>query len=39
MPQTREHLQILELLGMSRAAVALTKIDVVEASRVEQAAW
>ncbi len=27
MPQTREHLQILELLGVSRGAVALTKTD------------
>jgi selenocysteine-specific elongation factor len=37
MPQTREHLQILGLLGMSRAAVALTKIDAVSAARVMQA--
>ena len=34
MPQTREHLQILDLLGMNRAAVALTKIDAVSAARV-----
>jgi selenocysteine-specific elongation factor len=27
MPQTREHLAILELLGVSRGAVALTKVD------------
>ncbi|MCA0187030.1 MAG: selenocysteine-specific translation elongation factor, partial [Proteobacteria bacterium] len=27
MPQTREHLQILELLGLGRGAVALTKAD------------
>ncbi len=27
MPQTREHLAILELLGVSRGAVALTKLD------------
>src|SRR5580658_5338893 len=27
MPQTREHLSILELLGVRRGAVALTKID------------
>ena len=33
MPQTREHLQILSLLGISRAAVALTKIDLVDADR------
>ncbi len=37
MPQTREHLQILDLLGMNRAAVALTKIDAVSAARVTQA--
>ncbi len=33
MPQTREHLQILSLLGISRAVVALTKIDLVDADR------
>ena len=33
MPQTREHLAILELLGMSRGAVALTKIDRVDCQR------
>jgi selenocysteine-specific elongation factor len=27
MPQTREHLQILDLLGLTRGAVALTKTD------------
>ncbi|GAB1406931.1 selenocysteine-specific translation elongation factor [Thermomonas brevis] len=31
MPQTREHLAILELLGVSRGAVALTKADRVDA--------
>ncbi|HEX2166309.1 MAG TPA: GTP-binding protein, partial [Longimicrobiales bacterium] len=31
MPQTREHLAILELLGVTRGVVALTKIDLVEA--------
>ncbi|HVW67518.1 MAG TPA: selenocysteine-specific translation elongation factor, partial [Steroidobacteraceae bacterium] len=31
MPQTREHLEILESLGVSRGAVALTKTDRVEA--------
>jgi selenocysteine-specific elongation factor len=36
MPQTREHLAILELLGLSRGAVALTKIDRVDAERVRQ---
>ena len=30
MPQTREHLAILELLGIGRGVVALTKIDAVE---------
>lgn len=33
MPQTREHLAILDLLGLSRGLVALTKSDLVEASR------
>ncbi len=31
MPQTREHLAILELLGVSRGVIALTKADLVEA--------
>lgn len=35
MPQTREHLELLELLGRIRGAVALTKIDVVSAERLE----
>src|SRR5256885_9811947 len=30
MPQTEEHLQILTYLGVTRAVVALTKIDLVE---------
>ena len=30
MPQTREHLDILDLLGVRRGVVALTKIDMVE---------
>jgi selenocysteine-specific elongation factor len=30
MPQTREHLQILRLLGVERGIIALTKIDLVE---------
>lgn len=34
MPQTREHLAILNLLGVSRGMVALTKIDRVDATRV-----
>ena len=33
MPQTLEHLAILDLLGVSRGAVALTKIDRVEEVR------
>jgi selenocysteine-specific elongation factor len=33
MPQTREHLQILELLGVGEGVVALTKIDLVDAAR------
>ena len=33
MPQTREHLAILDLLGVSRGAVALTKVDRVDAAR------
>lgn len=36
MPQTREHLAILELVGVTRGAVALTKIDRVDAARVEE---
>lgn len=35
MPQTREHLAILNLLGISYGAVAVTKIDRVESERVE----
>ena len=34
MPQTREHLHILSLLGVSRHVVALTKIDRVDALRI-----
>lgn len=36
MPQTREHLAIVELLGIRRALVALTKIDRVEPARITQ---
>ena len=36
MPQTREHLAILELLGITRGAVALTKVDCVSAARREE---
>ena len=37
MPQTVEHLQILDLLGIDRAVVALTKKDVVSAERLAEA--
>jgi len=36
MPQTREHLAILELLGVSECVVALTKIDRVDEPRVAE---
>lgn len=36
MPQTREHLAILNLLGIRRGMVALTKIDRVEPARVAE---
>ena len=36
MPQTREHLNILDLLGIERGAVALTKIDRVEPGRIAE---
>jgi selenocysteine-specific elongation factor len=34
MPQTKEHLRILDLLGVPEITVALTKIDLVDESRV-----
>jgi len=37
MPQTREHLELVDLLGLTRGAVALTKCDKVDAARVEAA--
>ena len=37
MPQTVEHLEIVELLGVRHGAVALTKIDRVDAARREAA--
>ena len=37
MPQTREHLAILDLLGLTQGVVALTKCDLVEPSRVDTA--
>ncbi|MDS1139075.1 selenocysteine-specific translation elongation factor [Pusillimonas sp. SM2304] len=36
MPQTREHLAILSLLGVTQGAVALTKADRVDAARLRQ---
>ncbi len=38
MPQTREHLAILDLLGIERGIVALTKLDVLE-SMGESEEW
>src|SRR5581483_4862283 len=35
MPQTREHLAILDLLGVSRGVVAITKADLVEQDWLE----
>jgi selenocysteine-specific elongation factor len=37
MPQTREHLELLGLLGLDRGAVALTKCDVMDAARIAAA--
>jgi selenocysteine-specific elongation factor len=37
MPQTREHLAIIDLLGLSRGVVALTKADLVSPSRLAEA--
>jgi len=36
MPQTREHLAILDLLGIGRGAVALSKADRVDAHRLQE---
>ena len=38
MPQTREHLAILDLLGVKRGAVALTKVDRVAPQRAAEVA-
>jgi selenocysteine-specific elongation factor len=38
MPQTREHLEVIRLMGVSGGAVALTKIDLVEPDFAELAA-
>ncbi|MBK9019289.1 MAG: selenocysteine-specific translation elongation factor [Sulfuritalea sp.] len=37
MPQTREHLELLDLLGLTRGAVALNKIDAVTPQRLAEA--
>jgi len=37
MPQTREHLELLGLLGLDHGAVALSKCDAVDAERVVEA--
>ena len=37
MPQTREHLAILDLLGLAQGAVVLTKCDLVPPERLAQA--
>ncbi len=37
MPQTREHLDILDLLGVERGLVALTKVDLVDEETLELA--
>lgn len=36
MPQTREHLRIIDLLGVNRGTVAITKIDRVPRERVDE---
>ncbi|MBT5047802.1 MAG: selenocysteine-specific translation elongation factor [Rhodospirillaceae bacterium] len=36
MPQTEEHLAILDLLGLTKGAIALTKIDRVDPDRVAE---
>jgi selenocysteine-specific elongation factor len=37
MPQTREHLELLDLLGLTHGAIALTKIDAVPPQRLDEA--
>ncbi len=37
MPQTREHLSIMQMLGVARGFVALTKVDVVDPEMAELA--
>src|SRR5690554_2088485 len=36
MPQTREHLELLDLIGIDQAAVAITKTDTVEPARLAE---
>ena len=38
MPQTREHLDVMQLLGISAFILVITKIDRADASRVEEVA-
>lgn len=38
MPQTREHVRILDLLGVNRGLVVVTKVDAVDAGRPAQVA-
>ncbi len=37
MPQTKEHLQVLDILGIEDGVVALNKIDIVDEKRLSQA--
>jgi selenocysteine-specific elongation factor len=37
MPQTREHLELLDLLGLRHGAIALTKTDTVSSDRLAEA--
>lgn len=37
MPQTREHLELLDLLGLTQGAIALTKVDAVSPQRLDEA--
>lgn len=37
MPQTREHLEIMDVMGITRGLVALTKVDLVDAEMIEMA--
>ena len=39
MPQTREHLAILDLLGISKGVVALTKKDLVDKEWLDLVSW